>query len=749
MYFDLALVCAAVTAGRWGWFYARRGRSLFGGMQLGAAALSVLALIGERQGEGKLPGILGAIGLGASVCLLLIGPWVRRAGRAAAQAERFTLADRLLDIADVMQPGAGASEEKLALLALRRVQGGDIDEAISALQLAQSRAPVDNRRAFDERIAMLYLSAERYEQAVQFAERTLLAEPAAASNENVNEFSVDEMPVGGDGTVIPSGAWSDVSRSLGVMPPLFVELMSAYARRGDLDRAAAMVLQLEAAIASRGDSYWMRHRARLVFLAWAGEQALVAQLLTRAASRHLSRSARAYWTGVAAWRAGDGVLARNSMRAAAAQSNGRARRLANTTLTTIEATDVHAAVHLSAPVVQAISQLKTPLTPPAIRARRGYGVTISLIAANLAVAVIVAIVVGKPGDVGVVVRAGGALRGAIEAGEWWRLISCQFVHVGWLHLIVNLLGLWGIGRWAETLFGRARMLSIYAAAGCAGALASYLGSEAGVAAGASGAVFGLIGAMFIELMSHRARYVAAWRSGLAGSLLVVTVAQLGIGFMFPAIDQWAHGGGLVAGIVVGAAMSPFRPWARVLHRIAIVITAAYLAAVGMAAYMVVRTDFAATLAAYPDRAWTLPAATLTAPARWTLDDGELADPDLYIVLGLHPLDPSPANQALDVLDRAEFGRAKERGFSDIITAQSARFTWPAGFRSIELVASAEDPLGSEQRYRVLLGVGVPSSTPTATPIGIVIYVPEALLDGAAERLRSVISSIHVTAPPSP
>ena len=165
--------------------------------------------------------------------------------------------------------------------------------------------------------------------------------------------------------------------------------------------------------------------------------------------------------------------------------------------------------------------------------------------------------------------------------------------------------------------------------------------------------------------------------------------------------------------------------------------------------MVVRTDFAATLAAYPDRAWTLPAATLTAPARWTLDDGELADPDLYIVLGLHPLDPSPANQALDVLDRAEFGRAKERGFSDIITAQSARFTWPAGFRSIELVASAEDPLGSEQRYRVLLGVGVPSSTPTATPIGIVIYVPEALLDGAAERLRSVISSIHVTAPPSP
>ena len=255
--------------------------------------------------------------------------------------------------------------------------------------------------------------------------------------------------------------------------------------------------------------------------------------------------------------------------------------------------------------------------------------------------------------------------------------------------------------------------------------------------------------MFIELMSHRARYVAAWRSGLAGSLLVVTVAQLGIGFMFPAIDQWAHGGGLVAGIVVGAAMSPFRPWARVLHRIAIVITAAYLAAVGMAAYMVVRTDFAATLAAYPDRAWTLPAATLTAPARWTLDDGELADPDLYIVLGLHPLDPSPANQALDVLDRAEFGRAKERGFSDIITAQSARFTWPAGFRSIELVASAEDPLGSEQRYRVLLGVGVPSSTPTATPIGIVIYVPEALLDGAAERLRSVISSIHVTAPPSP
>src|SRR5262249_35984957 len=157
--------------------------------------------------------------------------------------------------------------------------------------------------------------------------------------------------------------------------------------------------------------------------------------------------------------------------------------------------------------------------------------------------------VGDTADSGVLVRVGAETRGLVAAGEWWRLISCVFVHVGGLHLLVNAIFLIVLGRLAEDIFGTACMVAIFGLAGVVGAPASNLASPAGASAGASGAVFGLLGAVFVEITWHRARYRMAWKRGLWGVLAVVAISQFGSGFLSSVIDHWAHGAGLLTGAV--------------------------------------------------------------------------------------------------------------------------------------------------------------------------------------------------------
>ena len=96
-------------------------------------------------------------------------------------------------------------------------------------------------------------------------------------------------------------------------------------------------------------------------------------------------------------------------------------------------------------------------------------------------------------------------------------VTCIFVHVGAVHLIVNVTGLWFLGRLAEEFFGPWRLTAIFAVSGIVGSFASYLASPAGISAGASGAIFGVLGALFVELTLHRKRHRAAWSRGIGAA----------------------------------------------------------------------------------------------------------------------------------------------------------------------------------------------------------------------------------------
>src|SRR6185503_15357532 len=122
--------------------------------------------------------------------------------------------------------------------------------------------------------------------------------------------------------------------------------------------------------------------------------------------------------------------------------------------------------------------------------------------AMLAWAGAIALFIGDSNDAGVVMRGGGLVHAFVAHGEWWRVISSLFVHVGGLHLFVNVAGLWMLGRLCEELFGAARTIAIAAIAGVVGALATYVASPVDVAAGSSAAVLGVLGAVFAELTLH-------------------------------------------------------------------------------------------------------------------------------------------------------------------------------------------------------------------------------------------------------
>lgn len=144
----------------------------------------------------------------------------------------------------------------------------------------------------------------------------------------------------------------------------------------------------------------------------------------------------------------------------------------------------------------------------------------------------------------------------VDRHQYWRLLSAMFLHGngtlggGLLHLAVNLIALVQLGRLYELMFGTKRFLLIYFATGLAASLTSMLHNE-GASVGASGAIFGLMGAFIFSVRrSPRWRHERAAR-GIVQQVVFWTLANIAIGFQFPQIDNAAHLGGLVAGVILG------------------------------------------------------------------------------------------------------------------------------------------------------------------------------------------------------
>ncbi|MBA3458278.1 MAG: rhomboid family intramembrane serine protease [Deltaproteobacteria bacterium] len=725
MYYELALISVIVAGAYWGQFFVRRqphGTPTFGIMQLAAALLCGIGLYAHRVASAPWMGVAGAIGLGAGACLLLIGPLVRAVARRFAASERLGVASRLLDIAEVLAPGSGVADEKALIGAMKEIRDGRIEQTVDALTAAKDRAQPDARLAIDERIAMLYLAAYRWSDAITHAEANLFG--AIPAPRPVTE-----------GEDVPP---TSLRRALGIAAPVWVELLGAYGRTGDLDRAARMLAKLEDVCEGREDAAVWIHRARLMFLALAGRTAAVEQLVEPRQARHMSVAARTYWLAVAHEQRGDRAAATAAYEKARGRSRGRPRELIDQALAKLAAAD-GIPVKLSEAATEVVARVEAAPFPAQVRMPRHprplatWGVTATL----LLVAGAITVFVGPTSDVGVLTRSGALVRGLVDGGEWWRIFTCVFVHVGGLHLLVNVIGMWFVGRVAEELFGTSRTLALFGIAGFAGAVASYLASSAGISAGASGALFGLLGAVFIELTWHRQHYKTAWKRGMWGGLAVVILAQVGYGFLYPVIDQWAHGAGLVAGLVFGAVLSPHAPWVaagRQLGRAIAVISAGFMLTSGA---RVARTSIEDSFTRLPRIVHNVGGVAITAPANWT-NDVELAEPDglLIIAVKREPVIDLAGQMALWITETAPT-IARNHGFDRIDPATTKVIKLPPGWEGVELIGTFADPMGYRQPYRLIV-CGRAFGDQLVT---LVVHAPDAIARSAPGYLTRILSSI--------
>ena len=184
-------------------------------------------------------------------------------------------------------------------------------------------------------------------------------------------------------------------------------------------------------------------------------------------------------------------------------------------------------------------------------------VTKSIVAANCVVFLLMAVLsetVFAPG--GQTLIAWGANYGPQTlGGEWWRLVTATFVHIGVIHLALNMWVFWNLGPLVERLVGNVGFLVLYFVSGVCGSLASVYWRPEVLSAGASGAVFGVFGALmgFIVLRSDSVpKQVLA---DLRNSGLTFLGYNLVFGFSIQGIDMAAHLGGLTSGFLCGLVMS--------------------------------------------------------------------------------------------------------------------------------------------------------------------------------------------------
>jgi len=136
-------------------------------------------------------------------------------------------------------------------------------------------------------------------------------------------------------------------------------------------------------------------------------------------------------------------------------------------------------------------------------------------------------------------------------GEWWRVLSSTFVHIGVIHILMNMYVLFSIGKFTERLFGHFGFAVLYLLSGVGGSLASLFWHPQTVSAGASGAIFGLYGGLLAFLLLQRHAIPAETLKSLTASTGTFLLYNVIYGVMRAGTDMAAHVGGLLTGFLIG------------------------------------------------------------------------------------------------------------------------------------------------------------------------------------------------------
>ena len=231
------------------------------------------------------------------------------------------------------------------------------------------------------------------------------------------------------------------------------------------------------------------------------------------------------------------------------------------------------------------------LTPPASlidlmrSSPRRAPVTTTLLVANVAVFLLMLLFGAgwwhTPN--GVQLAWGANFGPATQDGQWWRLFTAMFIHFGVIHLSLNMWALWDVGRLVEQLYGRWRFALLYLGSGVVGNLVSLVmqGNQA-VSGGASGAVFSLYGALLVFLWRERRQVDRGEFRWLFGGAVAFSTLMLVLGQMVQGIDNSAHAGGLVAGMLLGGLLAlPWTPHSPPVIRVNVAGLLILLAALGL------------------------------------------------------------------------------------------------------------------------------------------------------------------------
>lgn len=179
--------------------------------------------------------------------------------------------------------------------------------------------------------------------------------------------------------------------------------------------------------------------------------------------------------------------------------------------------------------------------------------TWSMLAINVLVWLLMTLSGGSD-DPRVLIRFGAKVNPLIASGEFWRLLTPIFIHVGFAHLAFNSYALYVVGPQVERSFGTFRFLLLYLLSGVYGVLFSFAFNPH-ISAGASGAIFGLIGAQAVFFYSYSDVCGSEGRRRLYVSLSAIVLILL-LTFLSSDVDIWGHLGGLLAGAALGGGMMP-------------------------------------------------------------------------------------------------------------------------------------------------------------------------------------------------
>ena len=188
---------------------------------------------------------------------------------------------------------------------------------------------------------------------------------------------------------------------------------------------------------------------------------------------------------------------------------------------------------------------------------------------------------GLDPSVGVLIDWGANYGPKTVNGQWWRLLTATVLHANVLHLLCNLYALWYVGRLAEPLFGRVSFLLLYLLSGIGGCVGSLWWHPFAAGVGASGAIFGIYGALAAWLVIQHRSMGASTAASLFSGVGMIVVYNLVIGFFQKNVDVAAHVAGLVTGLLAGI------PLAMPLPAKSIGWVAARAGLVGVAGFVVI------------------------------------------------------------------------------------------------------------------------------------------------------------------